>query len=483
MKSKLLIGILFLSSTFLAHAQNEVDALRYSQPFINGTARFNSMGGAFTALGGDMTSINQNPAGLAVYRSNEIYTGLNLFSQTTRSSYLNNGTSNNQINLNIPNFGLLFYNKIDDSDYGWVSSYFAFSVNKTNYFHNKISIEGDNTKNSLTTYLVDKYSGGSGTSVNNLDGFIAAPLFNLYVLDTVPGTYNKYRSPFYKGGVKQMQNIDLSGQMNEISFSFGGNYKEKLMLGGAFSVNSIKFIRKARYSETDVQDTIKYLKSFSINEDLNSRGYGLNLKLGFIYKPTDWLRIGGSVIAPTIYSITDSYSTYVSAKWDSVGDMDQKVKGSGFDYQITTPFRANAGAAFIIGKQGLISADYEYLDYTQSRLNSNSYNFSKENSAISTKYTTAQNIRIGGELRLDPFVLRGGTGLYSSPYNPNYNTNAARTFYTGGVGYREKNFYMDMSLLLMNQKEFYYLYQSKYVSEVQNQFKITSITFTIGFKF
>ncbi|MCC6182952.1 MAG: hypothetical protein IT237_14075, partial [Bacteroidia bacterium] len=125
MKSKLLIGILFLSSTFLAHAQNEVDALRYSQPFINGTARFNSMGGAFTALGGDMTSINQNPAGLAVYRSNEIYTGLNLFSQTTRSSYLNNGTSNNQINLNIPNFGLLFYNKIDDSDYGWVSSYFA----------------------------------------------------------------------------------------------------------------------------------------------------------------------------------------------------------------------------------------------------------------------------------------------------------------------------------------------------------------------
>jgi long-subunit fatty acid transport protein len=464
-------------------AQNEQDALRYSQPFINGTARFNSMCGAFTALGGDISTINQNPAGLSVFRRNELSIGLNLFNQTTTSLYLNSTNTNNQINLNIPHFGFLFYNKIEDSDYGWVSNYFAFSVNKSNYFHNKILIEGDNTKNSLTTYLVDKYSAGNGTSINNLDGFIAGPLFNVYVLDTLPGTYNKYRSPFYKGGIKQGQSIDLSGHINETSFSFGGNYKDKLLLGGAFSINSIRFSRKSNYFENDTKDTIKYLKSFNINENLNTRGYGLNIKMGFIYKPTDWMRIGASVISPTIYTLTDNYSTNVIAVWDSVGELSSKTKGAPFEYQISTPLRANIGIAFVINKLGLISADYEFLNYTQSRINSNSYNFSSENNAISNKYTSAQNIRLGGEIRLDPFAIRAGMGLYGSPYNTQFNTDATRLFYSGGVGYREDNFFMDLSVLLMKQNEFYYLYSSKYVNEAQNLYKITSITFTIGFKF
>ena len=62
------IGIMVLSSGWL-FAQGEMDAYRFSQTELNGTARSMSMGGAFGALGGDMSVMSHNPAGLGVYRS------------------------------------------------------------------------------------------------------------------------------------------------------------------------------------------------------------------------------------------------------------------------------------------------------------------------------------------------------------------------------------------------------------------------------
>ena len=59
-------------------AQSEIDALRFSQEDIQGTARAMSMGGAFGALGGDQTGVSINPAGIAVYRSSVVMGTLNL---------------------------------------------------------------------------------------------------------------------------------------------------------------------------------------------------------------------------------------------------------------------------------------------------------------------------------------------------------------------------------------------------------------------
>ena len=39
--------------------------------FYQGTARFNGMSGAFTALGGDISAIALNPAAAGVFRSTE----------------------------------------------------------------------------------------------------------------------------------------------------------------------------------------------------------------------------------------------------------------------------------------------------------------------------------------------------------------------------------------------------------------------------
>lgn len=59
-----------------ASAQGVLDAYKFSQSDLNGTARYLGMGGAFGALGGDISVLSNNPAGLGIYRSSEVVTTL-----------------------------------------------------------------------------------------------------------------------------------------------------------------------------------------------------------------------------------------------------------------------------------------------------------------------------------------------------------------------------------------------------------------------
>ena len=61
---------IFVSS--VAFAQNDIDAMRYSQTSSYGDARFMSMGGAFGSLGANVSCMNFNPAGIAMYRKGEL---------------------------------------------------------------------------------------------------------------------------------------------------------------------------------------------------------------------------------------------------------------------------------------------------------------------------------------------------------------------------------------------------------------------------
>ena len=61
------IGVLLLFSSSLSFSQNETDLYRYSHTGFQGTARFEAMGGAFGALGADLSSSQVNPAGYGRY--------------------------------------------------------------------------------------------------------------------------------------------------------------------------------------------------------------------------------------------------------------------------------------------------------------------------------------------------------------------------------------------------------------------------------
>jgi len=69
---KYLFSLILISLSLTAIAQTDIDALNYSRWTSGATARSLAVGGAFGALGGDISTMNTNPAGLGVFRASEI---------------------------------------------------------------------------------------------------------------------------------------------------------------------------------------------------------------------------------------------------------------------------------------------------------------------------------------------------------------------------------------------------------------------------
>ena len=104
----LLVSASLLSSG-VVFAQGELDAYRYSQTELNGTARYLGMGGAFGALGGDISSMSSNPAGLGIYRSSEIVTTLSLSSIKAKSDWGGSKVDANKTKFNFDNIAYVGY--------------------------------------------------------------------------------------------------------------------------------------------------------------------------------------------------------------------------------------------------------------------------------------------------------------------------------------------------------------------------------------
>ena len=64
--------ILVIASLVCCFTLRAQDVQRFSERQIIGTARYVGMGGAMTAIGGDPSSVLDNPAGLGLYRRSEI---------------------------------------------------------------------------------------------------------------------------------------------------------------------------------------------------------------------------------------------------------------------------------------------------------------------------------------------------------------------------------------------------------------------------
>ena len=134
-------------------AQNVDDALRYSQIFYQGTARFMAMGSAFTALGGDMSTLSQNPAGLGVFRSSEISISPQLYHIKSRSNF--HGVSEDYLyNFNLGQAGIVTSLISNNKPSGLISLNFGYSFNKTNNLNSITRIQGTGT-NSMTDSWAD----------------------------------------------------------------------------------------------------------------------------------------------------------------------------------------------------------------------------------------------------------------------------------------------------------------------------------------
>ncbi|MDP3462207.1 MAG: hypothetical protein Q8S18_05390 [Bacteroidales bacterium] len=463
MKRLVFIMMIVMSVTGII-AQNEVDALRYSQSFYQGTARSMAMGNAFGALGADFSSLSTNPAGLGLYRSSEFSITPEFFYKNTQSTYNGEVNDDSRSVLAISNLGFVVTNKIPSGTTSapWKYYQFAVGMNRTNNFNNNILIEGDNHDHSKIDVYLDKAYGIDYQIIGDENGnytFDLFPAWYVYLLDTIPGFSDIYTSPVPQGGIRQREIIENRGSTNEWLFSAGANLNDRVFFGATLGLPYLRYFRTSTFSEYDVADTIPGFDEWTYKENVTTIGWGVNLKLGVIVWPVDWLRLGAAFHTPSAFiELEDFYSTTTSAQLGPDFNVKSSPNGE-YTYDLTTPLKAIGSIGLIIGKYGLISGDYEFVDYSKTRLRAPDYTFTDENNAIKNSYQSTYNLRLGTEWRYTNFSFRGGYSLYGSPYADKLN-DGKLTSYSLGLGYTEGNIGIDLAWVHSQMKQDYYLYSS-----------------------
>ena len=335
-------------------SQNEVDALRYSYLNYNGTARFAGLGGAMGALGADMSAIGINPAGMGRYsRSDFSFTG-NITSTEIETMYNNNLTNSNKGNFNISNVGAVFVKPIDfEKASMWRYFQLGITTSRTNDFHGVNFSNGNHDNSMLTSYT--NFLNSNNIPLSGLSDFYEGQAFDAYLLnyDSALGQFSSWHDTA-NANIDQSNRVTTRGAQYQTDIAFSGNYDGKLYVGGSIGFPRIRYNSTREYTEKFNGDTLYDLENYTFEEDLNTIGNGLNIKLGAIYLPVSYIRLGLAVHTPTWYTMTDQYSTsfnsnFTDNNFDTRTDSDLGV----YNYRLKTPGRVIASAAFLFKKEGL----------------------------------------------------------------------------------------------------------------------------------
>ena len=450
------LSLLFVFSVNIS-SQVLTDVVRYSLLDVGGTARSVAVGGSIGALGADFSVLSTNPAGAATFRRSEFtFTPALEFSSTDAllTAGDNSTINDTKTNFNFNNLGLIFSGRPLSSK--WRTAVFGIGINRLANFHQNISYEGTSA-GSITDRWWELAEGVPPEQLDNFEAGLAWDVRALddYDADLIPNYLTHFLdSEFLPGGVlvDKSQSIRRKGSINELVFTYAGNYDEKLMIGGTLGVPILNYEETKTYRETDESERINQFDELEFSERFTTRGAGINFKLGLIYRMSQMVRLGAAIHTPTSYGLEDTFSTDLSYRFEDNAGTQRFESASPegtFEYRMRTPWRFITSGGFIISKQGFISAEIEYVDYTNARLNfnrtSNPNDVEREdelNGEINNQLNSALNFRFGGEYAIESFRLRGGFALNSSPYENITERNGSLSL---GAGYRAENFFIDLA--------------------------------------
>jgi len=508
------LAFVLSSLAIFSYAQNDLDAIRYSRVGGGGSARFISMGGAFGAVGADLSSAAYNPAGLGLFRKGELSFTAGLRATNNSGNIYKKSSSVFDLNGNFNNFGFAYaWKAANDADSRHV---LALVGTQLQNFNNSTRMSGYTNSSSIAKDMLNlaSYYDLSANLTGNLNPSYEGLGYQAYLLDTANNQFFSFLDP--KRTVKQTRDIVTNGHVNDWNISYAYTYKDKFYLGGSLGLPQVSYESTTTHTEEDDKDSMRvtltssstfsdtyvdpipYLnpgyenrlgfKSLVYTEYFKTTGSGINLKLGGIVRVNDLLRVGLYYHTPTVYSLADTYYNTMTVTFDKAGSTPDTAKdppaGGYYKYKIITPGKISANAAFIIKKIAVIGIDYEITNYKNAQLSSaNSSDFAGVNSTIKTKYTNGQNLRIGGELNLSPLMLRVGYNMQGSPFGKVFVGDFVRNTFSAGFGFRTKNnFYFDFVVYKTLSKENYYLFTTlNTMSKVT--YNSTTLSATVGIKF
>lgn len=478
---KTVLAILGAALASPAWAQSAIEAYNLSQTQLRGTARFMSMGGAFTALGGDLSTLGQNPAGIGVYRRSEIGVTLDISPSSFKtdggvkydpSLGLKNPQSKTTVACN--NFGYIGAVRLDGAlrNFNWGVSY-----SRAASFDRVFDAYTPSTSTSLSNYIASYTTaaayGNPGFTPDDLN-FPESGSYNPYQapegydwLSILAYTSSMIAPPQYSGGPytglyqpgrtvgDALTKVRERGYVDEYNIDFGGNVSDVVYWGLGFGITDLSYTREALYSESmsNAQvDVNGHLTDGAANFDLYNNqhitGSGWNMKLGVIVKPVNELRIGLAVHTPTWYDLSQSgYATTdydyaeIDANGQVVGDQlsgSQHTDDSYYNFKLNAPWRFMVGVAGVIGSQAIISLDYERQAFGDMKVKYQNgwgeyIDDDYVNGDIKDYFKATDIIRVGAEYRVTPnFSVRAGYN-YSTTNVKEEAADGATEIFTAGT--------------------------------------------------
>lgn len=520
MKTKHIFTLSLLCATTMmaAQAQSLQDGLRFSQSNVSGSARFQGLAGSGSALGGDISSAALNPAGLGFFRKSEFSFSGALGFAATQTAYLDNTTRDGKANFNISNFGIVLAGGQQANRRGpWKGGALSFSFQRLANFQNQYSYDGENNRTSFLDYLSEnatnvdanlddmsvssiddygRYADGRNSGGNYYDDLALAQLaYKNYLVNPIPDTDNAYYASIGQTAkIRQRETINTTGAANQWNIGYGGNIDDKLYIGANVGIVSMNYGLEKRLTENILQTSVisiegedfsRFIDNYTYTERVNTRGSGLNISGGLIYRPNDVIRFGASITSPTSIRIREDFSKDISATFypgviaGGITSTQANNNPARNEYTVTKPWRASGGLAVFIGKSGFITADAEYVPYNAIILNANG-----DRKSGDAQFKSVVNLRVGGEARLDIFRVRAGFAYQDDPYQRNGGDGLDRKTlnFTLGGGIRQNKWFMDLAAIHSRQQSGYtpYTLRTERIPSAITQNSATNVVFTVG---
>ena len=452
MKRYLTFIVLFACA--ITSAQNINDVLRYSQENLQGTARFQGMGGAYGALGGDLSALNINPAGSAVFNNSLFTISGTHHNMDNASVYFGtySGITSNDVDINQIG-GVFVFKNNDNSD--WKKMAIAVNYDVVQNFEDEFGISG-NSDQGIDNYFLNFAQGvpfGSILLQDNefiedgyLDigasqGFGDQQAFLGYyggVIDPEDqdDATTAYNSNALYNTVNQDFNRYTAGYNSKFTLNLASQYQDNLYLGASLNFHTIFYDQVDEFRESGYESASP-IQFTDFSNFLHTEGSGFSFSLGAIAKLNQNVRLGGSYQSPTWYRLTDDFSQRINSDLadDDINFINFGIVNLFEAYTIKTPAKLTGSLAMVFGKDGLLSFDYGYQDMSQAELRPTSdSSFSTVNSEIANNLGAVSSFKLGGEYRLDQVSLRGGYRFEQSPYSDGNNIGDLNG-YSGGIGY------------------------------------------------
>jgi len=462
------LGVVCLLSSHRATGQSYADFTRImSQQQISGTARILGIGGAKTALGGDISSISANPAGLGFYNSSEFSISPGFEYTDNQTRYLDSNTASDHNNFYLANAGAVIHRPAaNPNSRGFKGGAFGFGTNRIANFHNNISYQGSNTVEDFIDYAVSEANAAGMSAYDNPALLPELPFlaYQTTLMDRFFDSNNPGDTTFFYDRniydlfdpaqvafpstdfpTLQAETISIRGGHNTTNFAYGANFADRFYIGASLGINTMRYDQERVYRELPTEAD---LTEFVLVDDRLLEGTGINGTLGIIVRPVNILTIGVSYTSPTFYEMRDESFLYMEADFTS-GTTSDEVVFLPLRYNMRTPGRLNGGAAFFIGKLGFITADVEWVDYASAKITSNEANFSGPNQEVNN-FQSVLNYRFGGEIRMKALRLRAGYSFQNDPQDQADGIDRSREALTAGIGLRFKKFFADASYVRSN---------------------------------